>query len=142
VEGRGVAKYKSAARDLGAFIFFEDEAGQGLSPPKGRTWAPRGCAARPAGGQHAEEDPVPAPPGYREGMPSASGWERPPEPGSEAAPMPDVILHPADAAKLTEMLSCISEWPALAASLGPGSVVPVSVRRRPRRLPGRQMHTP
>jgi len=45
VEGRGVARYKSAARDLGAFICFEDETGQGLSPPKGRTWAPRG--ARP-----------------------------------------------------------------------------------------------
>jgi len=40
-----VARYKSAARDLGAFICFEDEAGQGLRPPKGRTWAPRG--ARP-----------------------------------------------------------------------------------------------
>ena len=45
VEGRGVARYKSTARDLGAFICFEDEAGQGLRPPKGRTWAPRG--ARP-----------------------------------------------------------------------------------------------
>jgi hypothetical protein len=40
-----VARYKSAARDLGAFICFEDEAGQGLRPPNGRTWAPRG--ARP-----------------------------------------------------------------------------------------------
>jgi hypothetical protein len=40
-----VARYKSTARDLGAFICFEDEAGQGLRPPKGRTWAPRG--ARP-----------------------------------------------------------------------------------------------
>ena len=40
-----MARYKSAARDLGAFICFEDEAGQGLRPPKGRTWAPRG--ARP-----------------------------------------------------------------------------------------------
>jgi hypothetical protein len=40
-----VARYKRAARDLGAFICFEDEAGQGLRPPKGRTWAPRG--ARP-----------------------------------------------------------------------------------------------
>ncbi len=37
--------YKSAARDLGAFICFEDEAGQGLRPRKGRTWARRG--ARP-----------------------------------------------------------------------------------------------
>jgi DDE superfamily endonuclease len=33
------------ARDLGAYVCFEDEAGQGLRPPKGRTWAPRG--ARP-----------------------------------------------------------------------------------------------
>jgi DDE superfamily endonuclease len=45
VEGRGVAGYKSTARDLGAYVCFEDEAGQGLRPPKGRTWAPRG--ARP-----------------------------------------------------------------------------------------------
>ena len=42
MEGRGVAADKSAARDLGAFICFEDEAGQGLRPPKGRTWARRG----------------------------------------------------------------------------------------------------
>ena len=42
---RGVARYKSTARDLGAYVCFEDEAGQGLRPPKGRTWAPRG--ARP-----------------------------------------------------------------------------------------------
>ena len=40
-----MARYKSAARDLGTFICFEDEAGQGLRPPKGRTLAPRG--ARP-----------------------------------------------------------------------------------------------
>ena len=40
-----MAGYKRVARDLGAFICFEDEAGQGLRPPKGRTWAPRG--ARP-----------------------------------------------------------------------------------------------
>ena len=40
-----MARYKSAARDLGAYVCFEDEAGQGLRPPKGRTWAPRG--ARP-----------------------------------------------------------------------------------------------
>jgi len=33
------------ARDLGAYVCFEDEAGQGLRPPKGRTWARRG--ARP-----------------------------------------------------------------------------------------------
>jgi hypothetical protein len=32
VEGRGVARYKSTARDLSAFICFEDEAGQGLRP--------------------------------------------------------------------------------------------------------------
>lgn len=46
MEGRGVAAVKRTAADLGAYICFEDEAGQGLRPPKGRTWAPRG--ARPA----------------------------------------------------------------------------------------------
>jgi DDE superfamily endonuclease len=40
-----VARYKRTARDLGAFICLQDEAGQGLRPPKGRTRAPRG--ARP-----------------------------------------------------------------------------------------------
>ena len=40
-----MARNKGTARDLGACICFEDEAGQGLRPPKGRTWAPRG--ARP-----------------------------------------------------------------------------------------------
>jgi len=33
------------AADLGAYLCFEDETGQGLRPPKGRTWARRG--ARP-----------------------------------------------------------------------------------------------
>ena len=33
------------ARDLGAYVCSEDETGQGLRPPKGRTRAPRG--ARP-----------------------------------------------------------------------------------------------
>jgi hypothetical protein len=51
---RGVAADKSTARDLGAYICFEDEAGQGLRPPKGRTWAPRGArpvvSVRGAGG--------------------------------------------------------------------------------------------
>jgi hypothetical protein len=28
---------------LGAYLCFEDEAGQGLRPPKGRTWAPAGA---------------------------------------------------------------------------------------------------
>ena len=54
MEGRGVAGHKSTARDLGAYICFEDEAGQGLRPPKGRTWAPRGArpvvSVRGAGG--------------------------------------------------------------------------------------------
>ena len=36
---------RQGRRKGGAFICFEDEAGQGLRPPKGRTWAPRG--ARP-----------------------------------------------------------------------------------------------
>ena len=46
MEDRGVGRYKSTARDLGAWICSGDEAGQGLRPPKGRTRAPRG--ARPA----------------------------------------------------------------------------------------------
>jgi hypothetical protein len=45
LEGRGAAGDKSTARDLGAWICLEDEAGQGLRPQKGRTRAPRG--ARP-----------------------------------------------------------------------------------------------
>ena len=67
VEGRGVARYKSTARDLGAFICFEDEAGQGLRPPKGRTWAPRGarpwsgCAARAAAGSASPGWPATGP---------------------------------------------------------------------------------
>jgi transposase len=40
-----VAGRKATAADLGAYLCFADEAGQGLRPPKGRTWAPRG--ARP-----------------------------------------------------------------------------------------------
>jgi hypothetical protein len=31
------------AADLGAWLCFEDESGQGLRPPKGRTWGRRGC---------------------------------------------------------------------------------------------------
>src|SRR3954453_5274893 len=31
------------AADLGAWLVFEDESGQGLRPPKGRTWGRRGC---------------------------------------------------------------------------------------------------
>jgi hypothetical protein len=33
---------KRAAADLGAWLCFEDESGQGLRPPKGRTWGRRG----------------------------------------------------------------------------------------------------
>ncbi|MFE9614193.1 transposase [Streptomyces sp. NPDC006012] len=40
-----MAAGKSTAADLGAYVCFEDGTGKGLSPPKGRTWAPRG--ARP-----------------------------------------------------------------------------------------------
>ena len=33
---------RSTAADLGAWLCFEDESGQGLRPPKGRTWGRRG----------------------------------------------------------------------------------------------------
>src|SRR3954452_9993286 len=41
--GGGLAADKRAAADLGAWLVFEDESGQGLRPPKGRTWGRRGC---------------------------------------------------------------------------------------------------
>jgi len=37
-----VAGGKRTAGDLGAWLCFEDEAGQGLRPPKGRTWGRAG----------------------------------------------------------------------------------------------------
>ncbi|WP_406329470.1 transposase [Streptomyces sp. NBC_00203] len=38
-----MARHKKRAADLGAWLCFQDEAGQGLRPPKGRTWGRRGC---------------------------------------------------------------------------------------------------
>ena len=40
--GGDLAGGKKAAADLGAWVCFEDEPGQGLRPPKGRTWGRRG----------------------------------------------------------------------------------------------------
>jgi transposase len=37
-----LARGKRTAADLGAWLCFEDESGQGLRPPKGRTWGRRG----------------------------------------------------------------------------------------------------
>jgi putative transposase len=37
-----VACYKRTAERQGAWLVFEDESGQGLRPPKGRTWGRRG----------------------------------------------------------------------------------------------------
>jgi putative transposase len=37
-----VAVGKRTAADPGAWLVFEDESGQGLKPPKGRTWGRRG----------------------------------------------------------------------------------------------------
>ncbi|WAU84921.1 winged helix-turn-helix domain-containing protein [Streptomyces sp. Qhu-G9] len=42
LEGRAVARHKERAADLGARLCFEDEADQGLRPPKGRTWGSTG----------------------------------------------------------------------------------------------------
>jgi hypothetical protein len=42
VAGGDLARGKSTAADLGAWLVFEDESGQGLRPPKGRTWGRRG----------------------------------------------------------------------------------------------------
>jgi hypothetical protein len=38
-----MAGHKRTAADLGAWLVFEDESGQGLRPPKGRTWGRRGA---------------------------------------------------------------------------------------------------
>ena len=40
--GGRLAGHKGAAADLGAWLCWEDESGQGLRPPKGRTWGRRG----------------------------------------------------------------------------------------------------
>ena len=42
MEGGDLARHKRTAAGLGAWLCFEDESGQGLRPPKGRTWARRG----------------------------------------------------------------------------------------------------
>jgi DDE superfamily endonuclease len=42
VAAGGVAGGKRTAADLGAWLIFEDESGQGLRPPQGRTWGRRG----------------------------------------------------------------------------------------------------
>jgi putative transposase len=42
VEAGELAGHKRTAADLGAWLCFEDESGQGLRPPKGRTWGRRG----------------------------------------------------------------------------------------------------
>jgi hypothetical protein len=42
VAGRDLGEGTRLAAETGAWICFEDEAGQNLRPPKARTWAPRG----------------------------------------------------------------------------------------------------
>ena len=37
-----MARHKRAAERQNAWLVFEDESGQGLKPPKGRTWGRRG----------------------------------------------------------------------------------------------------
>jgi DDE superfamily endonuclease len=42
VEDRDLGQASRLAAATGAYVCFEDEAGQNLRPPKARTWAPRG----------------------------------------------------------------------------------------------------
>jgi hypothetical protein len=42
VAGGDLAGGKRTPADLGGWIVFEDESGQGLRPPEGRTWGRRG----------------------------------------------------------------------------------------------------
>jgi hypothetical protein len=41
-EGHDLGEASRLAAATGAYLCFEDEAGQNLRPPKARTWAPRG----------------------------------------------------------------------------------------------------
>ena len=59
--GRDLGEGARLAAATGAWICFEDEAGQNLRPPKARTWAPRG------------HTPVVAVPGKGSGRVSAAG---------------------------------------------------------------------
>ena len=96
--GGDLAGGKRTAADLGAWLVFEDESGQGLRPPKGRTWGRRGqtpvvrvtggsnkrvslaalIAVRP--GQPAPAD-LPRAPGRRAGETSARASPRRTTPG-------------------------------------------------------------
>jgi putative transposase len=42
VEGHDLGQASRLAAATGAYLCFEDEAGQNLRPPKARTWAPCG----------------------------------------------------------------------------------------------------
>ncbi len=42
MEDRDLGQASRLAAATGAYVCFEDEAGQNLRPPKARTWAPRG----------------------------------------------------------------------------------------------------
>ena len=43
MEDHDLGQASRLAAATGAYVCFEDEAGQNLRPPKARTWAPRGC---------------------------------------------------------------------------------------------------
>ena len=42
MEGHDLGPASRLAAATGAYLCFEDEAGQNLRPPQARTWAPRG----------------------------------------------------------------------------------------------------
>ena len=50
---------KRTVADLGAWLIFEDESGQGLRPPKGRTWGRRGQTPGGEGDRRAQCARVP-----------------------------------------------------------------------------------
>jgi hypothetical protein len=71
VAGGDLAGGKRTAADLGAWLCFEDESGQGLRPPKGRTWGRPGPHPCRAGDRPQQPAPVTGradrhqPPGHR-----------------------------------------------------------------------------
>lgn len=68
----------TTAGDLGAWICFLDETGQGLRPPKGRSWSRRGHRpqVRVYGGDHGGRVSVAGMVCYRPGERSRADWLR------------------------------------------------------------------
>ena len=82
-----VAGDKRTAADLGAWLCFEDESGQGLRPPKGRTWGRRGHTpvVKVTGGSNRRVS-LAALIAIKPGQPAPADLPRPPRPPAPQRP--------------------------------------------------------